>query len=692
MRLDHRTATAFFGAFPNLREAQEAAIEPLLSGRNIVLTSGTGSGKTEAVMAPLIDRYWRDAAERDELFLLYIAPTKALVNDLEIRLHPPLAKLGLRVGVRHGDRDALKSGPVPHVLVTTPESLEVLMFRGESTLRSIRAVVIDEVHLLFNTQRGLQLSILLRRLRKALPNVLQWAALSATVGNLSHVRDFLFGTEEEADLLSFSARRAIDAQIRHVRSIKELLPLVRKLTEGRPTKLLVFANSRRECERLTGTLQEDDSLRPIIFTHYSSLSPEVRAEAERKFSSMRTAVCVATSTLELGIDIGDIDAVLLWGAPSGLTSFLQRIGRGNRRSTKTNVVCLVPDDCSTVTLDALRFATLVRGATDGELPIREPYDLFGAVGQQCLSFIASNEGRFTRVVDLCEFFSHKAYLSREVVEAILAELSSHDYVQRHDYKNRYGAAEKLYRLVDLKLIYGNFGVGSQKVNLYHGAKHLGEVPALNLLRLGIGTSIRFAGKCWEVKKLSRDGIHLESSRTISDVVELSYGGNAASLDPDTVDSMWRLIHSKELQVSLFTKELWQRVEKFAEQIRSTCSHDQIPYQRTPDGIRYYTFGGRLVNRAIGLLTKKAIFKADDFTLSVPSPIEWSSIPSQASDFDEILQLLPEETTTQSLYQKLLPGDLQQREFLQDWLRDSTIARILSRLSKASPVELEHFVT
>ena len=92
-----------------------------------------------------------------------------------------------------------------------------------------------------------------------------------------------------------------------------------------------FADSRRECERLAGILQDDETLRHSVFAHYSSLSPEVRLDTERKYAVMRTAICVATSTLELGIDIGNIDAVLLWGVPSGVDSFLQRIGRANRR-------------------------------------------------------------------------------------------------------------------------------------------------------------------------------------------------------------------------------------------------------------------------------------------------------------------------------------------------------------------------
>lgn len=687
-QLDQRVSSAFYGHFPKLREAQEAAIVPLLSGSNLVLTAGTGSGKTEAVMAPLVSRYWRQASASDSLFLLYIAPTKALVNDLEKRLNLPLASLGLRAGVRHGDKDDLASGILPHVLITTPESLDVLLFRGEPALQSVRAVVIDEVHLLYNTQRGLQLSILLRRLRQILANGLQWAALSATIGVLSYVRDFLVGNNEDAELLTFPPQRRIDAQIRHIRHMADFLSLVRRLVEGRDTKLLIFANSRRECERLTGALQQDTSLQHSVFAHYSSLSPGIRVDTEHKFSSYGTAICVATSTLELGIDIGDIDAILLWGAPGGVDSFLQRIGRGNRRSNKTNVICLVPDTSSSVVIDALRFAAYINAASKGELPDKEPYDLFGAIGQQCLSVIASDGGRFTKISDLYDLLGHKPYLSRDILEAILAELATNGFLQRHGFKNRYGADEELHKLVDMRLIYGNFGIGSQMVDLFHGAKHLGEVPAMNLLRIQRSVYVRFAGKCWQVKKASRDGIHLQPYQSTAGVVDFSYVGSYVPLDPHNIDRVWRLIHSDELALNLFTKELRQQVEFSIDRLRQICAQKQIPYQRSAEGIRYFTFAGYLINRAIGLYTRKPNFKADGLSLLVPSAIDWDSIGIHPSDYEDFFHLLFEASTGQSIYQKQLPLNLQKQEYLQDWLKDAGITRILKRLFGAETILID----
>ncbi|MDR1777746.1 MAG: DEAD/DEAH box helicase [Desulfovibrio sp.] len=687
MQLDKVVATAFYGNFHTLREAQQAVIEPLSTGHNIILTAGTGMGKTEAVMAPLVSKYWRNAVDDNHLFLLYIAPTKALVNDLEKRLYTPLATLNMRVGVRHGDRDDLKNKQTPHVLVTTPESLDVMLFRQDSSLRSLRAIVIDEVHLLYNTQRGLQLSILLQRLQKLISHDLQYALLSATVGDLSYVRDFLMGPDAHAELLTFPAARTIDAQIRHIESTDQFLLLIQKITMGRPTKLLIFANSRRICEKLAGILQRDDFLRDNVFTHYSSLSLEARLDIEHKFATMRTAICIATSTLELGIDIGNIDAILLWGAPFGVDSFLQRIGRGNRRSSKTNVVCLIPDDNTiSIPLEALRFATMLDLSSKGELPIHEPFELFGAIGQQCLNIIASANGQFTRIAELCDLFKHKPYLNRDIVESILAELASNGFLQRHGYKNSYGADEKLHQLVEKNMIHGNFGISSQTSKLFHGAKTLGEIPSINLLKIRPGVVLQFSGKSWRVKKVSRDGIYLEKYIGNAEVIELLYAKTGILSDPYIVDRIWTFIHTDDIVQGKFTKMLFKKVEVVVSAIRKICSWKQVPFIRTKEGIIYYTFGGYVINRAISLFTEKLEYKADDISLLVTSQIDFSSFPENSTNFDKIFYKLFEPNEFQSIYQKQLPLELQKREYLQLFLKNPAIKNILSRLHNAETVD------
>lgn len=688
--LDRRIASAFYGDFSTLRPAQQAAIEPLINGRNILLSSGTGSGKTEAVLAPLLSRYWQKAITTGALTLIYIAPTKALVNDLERRLYPLLDKVGLRVGVRHGDRDDLISGQTPHILITTPESLEVLLFRKDITLQTVCAIVIDEVHLLYNTQRGLQLSVLFQRLQLSLGRNLQWAALSATVSKLSDVRDFLFGSLTNAEFLEFPAHRSIDAHVRHISDEASFLKLICTLAEKETVKLLIFTNSRRECERLAGILQTQKLQRLFIFTHYSSLSPEVRIETERSFAIAKTAICIATSTLELGIDIGDIDAVILWGVPGGVESFLQRIGRSNRRVSKTNVICLVPDTSENVAIDLLRFLVLIDAARKGELPIRSPYELFGAVGQQCLSIIASRSGCFTQVAEICNFFAHRDYLKRSYIEKVLAELAKASYLQFHGFKNQYGASENLYKLVDYRIIYGNFGAASKTVELRDRSKILGEVPADNLLKVEPGDRVRFAGKIWQIRKVSfRTGIVVEPSIDKGGALDFSYEGARICTDAFVCNRIWQILHSDELSTELLTKNLKNNLECLIDNLRKACNIDQIPYTCSSNGIRYFTFGGYLVNKAIALITQQLTYKADEFSLLVKAPINWASLPNEPQKYKSIFNELLEESSEQSIYQNLLPSEFKLQEFLQGWLKDETIRIILARLARSTSVNISY---
>jgi ATP-dependent helicase Lhr and Lhr-like helicase len=681
--LHPRVATAFYGQFTDLRPVQAAAIAPLVGGQNVVLSSSTGSGKTEAVVAPLTSRYWELAAKSGLLYLLYIAPTKALVNDLEKRLGPPLRSLGLRVGIRHGDRDDLASGMTPAILITTPESLEVLIFRRDGALASVKAVVIDEVHLLYNTQRGLQLSTLIRRLSQLTAHQVQWAALSATIGQLAAIRDFLFGANAQCTFLEGKTTRAIDALVKRAAAPEAFVSIINRMLGGGSGKLLVFANSRRQCEELASSLQSHSGLQSSVFAHYSSLSPELRVEAERAFAKSQTAICIATSTLELGIDIGDIDAVLLWGAPPGVESFLQRIGRGNRRSNKTNVVCLIPPDSSPL-LEAIRFLALIQAARQSELPVQRPFDLFGAVAQQCLSAIACDGGRFTRIADLCTLFDHLPHVTRPEVEAVLGELAGGGYLQRHGFKNQYGADEQLHKLVDYRMIYGNFGAGSDSIKVQYKSKFLGEVPAVNLLRLGSSTVVRFAGKNWVVQKATRDGITLLPAARASGAVDFVYPGKGPPTDAFIPNRMWRLLHEDEAPMDVLSRELRDGASAFRSYLRSCCAFHQIPCIRADGGTMYFTFAGYLVNKAVGLSLGND-FKADELTLWSNVTIDWAGIGDTPEAFEAVFPSLFEVSSDLSIYQSMLPLELQLREFLQIWLKDETVRKALLRLRASTSV-------
>lgn len=682
--LDPDVGAAFYGGFKELRPVQQASLEPLLAGKNAVLSAGTGSGKTEAVIVPLLSRYRMKAVRDNRTVILYISPTKALINDLVNRLRRATDKLGIRVGIRHGDRNDLNLVQKPHILITTPESLNVLMVKGHEALQDLEAIILDEVHLLYNTQRGLQLALLLGRLRKSRQEPLQWTALSATLGELTNIRDFFWGADEPAEFFKFPATRSIEAQIRIAPTKEETRELFAKLMDSPRRKLLVFANSRRACEAFAANLQEEPSLKPLVMTHYSSMAPNLREENERRFASDARAICIATSTLEMGIDIGDIDAVVLKGAPGGVSSFLQRIGRGNRRSTKTTVICLGADEKLPLR-EAMVFATFVWAGRQGIMAANSPRRLWGAYAQQCLSIIHGREGSFTRIADLAEELASPPQADRPAIEAILAELEAHEFVKRHGFKNQYGAAERLWEMADKYLLYGNYPLGSQSIDFRHGKQLVGTVPRYNLLRLHPGTLVRIAGRTWRVAKIDFQGVEVVPAQGAG--IDLGYGGSGpGGLDSCLASLLWRWLFNADQQEELFDQKSWKKLKPKLQVIRESCKEAQLPFVK--DGLLYrlFTFAGELPNKVLAARIGRGAV-SDDVSIICHGADVLRGLPSELAGYQNEMRQVFDPSDRQTIFQQKLPLGLQIEEFMQEWLTDGDAAEALRRLAQAEPVEV-----
>jgi ATP-dependent Lhr-like helicase len=311
----------------------------------------------------------------------------------------------------------------------------------------------------------------------------------------------------------------------------------------------------------------------------------------------------------------------------------------------------------------MQFLALVEAGRNGLMPLRAPYSLYGAVAQQCLSMIHSDEEYSVRTVDLCRLFGHLSHLDRPTVECILAELVGSEYLHRHGFKNRYAAAEKLHRLVDLRMIYGNYGAGSQEVTVRHGAKELGTVPATNLLRLGHGDTVRFAGQCWRIRKASPDGFDLEPIKANSVGQDFLYGGSGIQSDSFVTNLIWQQLCDNAFSLELLDSAMLPLIEQKLNALRS-CDSLHIPTQRNAQCYQYDTYAGYLVNKAIGLITKQTSFTATNVTLTTAYPVPWHQIPTDPHSYEIIFPQLFEADSRQSIFQTVLPPDLQREEFLQ----------------------------
>jgi ATP-dependent Lhr-like helicase len=341
-----RTWPAFFERHGNFTPAQLAAIPALLDGHNILLCAPTASGKTEAAVAPLIERHCPPTRRRGGPRILYLTPTRALANDLAARLAHPLEALGLTLGVKTGDHSTFRPNRPPDLLISTPESIDSALASRAKTFAGLRAIVLDELHLLDGTPRGDQLRVLLSRLRRvreyahaqgdASNAEIQYAALSATIAADAAGRYF-----GGAMFLEAPGARTIEAEALSLTpgGADGLIAYLETFRARGWRKALAFCNSRAEVEAYAAAVRERSPFGDAVYVHYSNIEPQRRREIERQFAEAGAALCFASSTLELGIDVGNIDSVMLIGPPGSRGSFVQRIGRGNRRGGVTRVAC-----------------------------------------------------------------------------------------------------------------------------------------------------------------------------------------------------------------------------------------------------------------------------------------------------------------------------------------------------------------
>lgn len=685
--LGARVGRAFFGQFQTLRPVQARAIEAVLGGSDVLIRAGTGSGKTEAAAAPLTQRYLDELDHSETVVVLYISPTRALANDLARRLEPVYDRLGLTVGVRHGERKDLARAACPGVLITTPESLDVMTGNQEPRLLHVRAIVLDEIHLLANTQRGLQLGIALHRLELLVERRLQTVGLSATVADPLAVWHFFRPGSSPQVIDDVGPSRTLERRIYIDVNHADLAERLARL-DGPSEKILVFANSRRECDVLADALREGAGFGDAVFSHHSSLTKEARERVESEFERLDRAVCVATSTLELGIDIGDVTLVVLFGAPTNWQSLLQRCGRGNRRSDVVQALCVVPapkPDEQLGLRQLLTFQALLQQIDTGALDWSLPFDLYGAAAQQFVSALHGAGGAFTginRFIDITRPWPH---LNPDVVEETLEELVARDVLTRHPVYRRYGAGEGLWDLRSQLQIWSNMPLSARDIELMHGSSALGRVPATNLLRLQEGKVFAFSGRRWEVEAFLAGAVRVRPTSRRPDV-ELKFGRRGAPLDAAVIEQIRLLLAAGDVGLDVYPAGRAEALRTQLAGLRSLAQDSVLPGTASGPQYTYLTFGGTLTNQLLATWTGADPRRCGDFTLVLDRPLDNAAIPGCA-DLLPSLAAIDLDEGEMSEFQRLLPPRLRRLEMENEWARRPIHDRILDRLRTARLTDL-----
>ncbi|MCB1647103.1 MAG: DEAD/DEAH box helicase, partial [Pseudomonadales bacterium] len=525
-------------------DIQSLAWPLIADGRHLLVTAPTGSGKTLTAFLWTINQFITGALETGTTRVLYISPLKALNSDIRRNLLEPLASLKtwfadrgesfpeIRVQTRSGDtpqdeRRRMLRRP-PEILITTPESLNLLLTSasGLACLRDLSTVILDEIHSVVDNKRGVWLMSAIERL-VPLSGEFQRIALSATVNPMETVARMVGGycfdgdyQRRDVQLVRSSASKHYAVTIRYPEEAAErpmedkiwdylAVDLVRKINANHST--LIFVNSRAVCEKLTYKIN-DISGHTLAWPHHGSLARELRTEVEEKLKSGELAAIVATSTLEMGIDIGALDEVLLVQSPGAISSAIQRVGRAGHSVGETSRCTIYP----THPTDFLEAAVLAKAITERNTepvtPVSCPLDV---LAQVILSMASQSEqsvdGLYQEI--RCSYAFHD--LKRRAFDLVINMLAGR-YAENHirELKPRISLDRITNRIRTRKgavmALYLSGGVipdrGYFQIRHAETQARIGELDEEFVWEASVGDQFSFGNQVWQIRKITHNDV------------------------------------------------------------------------------------------------------------------------------------------------------------------------------------------
>ena len=520
-----RTRDWFERAFAGPTPAQAQGWPAIATGGNVLIQAPTGSGKTLAAFLYGIDQLDRNPG--GGLRLLYVSPLKALNYDVERNLRGPLAGLrsDLRVGVRTGDttqkeRRELVKEP-PDILITTPESLFLMLTsQARETLRTLETVIVDEVHAVAGTKRGAHLALSLERLDALLDKPVQRIGLSATQRPIEEIGRFVSG-DRSIQIVDAGTRKELDLEVvvplddmREPTESGSIWPsiypaIVELVKEHRST--IVFVNSRRLAERLAIRLNELAE-EEIARAHHGSLAREQRVIIEEDLKAGRIPCLVATSSLELGIDMGAVDLVIQVESPKSVARGLQRVGRAGHELGSTSKGRIFPK----FRADLLESAVVARAMRGGEIEeTKIPRNPLDVLAQQIVAIVADDEIEVAELHKLVRGAYPFSDLSRTQLENVLDMLAgrypSDEFAELRPrivwdrtagvIRGRTGARRLAVTNAGTIPDRGLFGV-----HLIDGGGRVGELDEEMVYEARQGQTFMLGASTWRIEEITRDRV------------------------------------------------------------------------------------------------------------------------------------------------------------------------------------------
>jgi ATP-dependent Lhr-like helicase len=590
--------------WPDLRPLQRAAIDPLLAGEDALLLAPTAGGKTEAVLFPMLSRMAGESWPGTSV--LYLCPLKALLNNLSPRVERYAGWIGRSVAVWHGDIGAAQRRAVlrnrPDVVLTTPESLESMLVSANVDHREyfadLKVVIVDEVHAFAGDDRGWHLLAVLERLSHLIGRPLQRIGLSATVGNPAQLLEWLQGSgagrrpsrivaPDLAPTWAPAGPPPGDIELDYVGSMANAATVIAALHAGE--KRLVFCESRRAVEEL-GELLRGRGI--TVFLSHASLSAEERRRSEQAFAEARDCVIVSTSTLELGIDVGDLDRVIQIDTPATVASFLQRLGRTGRRSGSLRN-CLFLTLSDSALLQGAGLLTLWgRGWVEPVTPPPEPRHIVAqqilalclqerSVGDQLWPQWWNGLAPFDSSADtIVDHLTEEGFLDSDADMLFIGPEAERRFGHRH--------------FAELTSVF----TSAPQFTVLTGRTELGQIDPSLLTKDSPGPRVLLlAGRSWQVT-------HIDWKRRRCFVEPATGGGKArwlgagwSGLGYELSRAMRDVLLGTDPPVRI-TKRANARLAQVRDDLASTVHPDATVITRAGDDVRWWTWAGFTANATI----------------------------------------------------------------------------------------------
>lgn len=656
--------------WPSLTKIQNAAIKAVYSNENnLILSAATASGKTEAAFLPAISKIssWDKGVK-----IVYISPLIALINDQFKRISDMCLDMDIPITSWHGEasktrKDKLVEKP-RGILLITPESIEAMLSGkpevAQSLFEDVEYIIVDEIHGFLSGNRGLQLKSLLERILRYTYHTPRMIGLSATLGDLNYdlAKSFFNNGLDTNILVDRSAN-----EFEYTFDLAEPLNLsnhylVLMYLYAQEGPMLIFPNSREKVEMISvdlGDIFESNNFDSKIFAHHSSVSKSKRQEIEEfaKEAKKENYVIVATSTLELGIDIGSVTSVVQFGAPYTVLSLAQRLGRSGRKSKKS-----ILHQISIGVYDSLQAMAAISLFEEGVLDqIEESHKAYDVFAHQVLSTLLENYGLSLEEYNhLNKTLSTFSDITDDEFDMITEHMVNESFIEVLEDEVITGMA--LDKLMVLGRFYNQF-LSSQPYMVYSDSGKIGEIDIRPEIKEE--AHILLAGSVWKIDKIMPENKKIKVSKASKGKAPKYFSAGDYDVSPIIRERMRFIIDNPH------EFEFDEESKRYIDEISNSVSEYKYPFSVEDDYVGLMTFKGTKVNRTLALLfnirsksNSYFISEADSMVCGPDTPNVFEDTITNPVSRSEIVNFLKKEEKMvnnflgQFKYMQLVPFDLQ----------------------------------